>query len=91
MANNTGKKYGGRKQGTPNKNTAMVRFICNYLVDDGYERFKYELNKLEGEKYVRCFLELAKLASSDATTEVMANQKLIELFNQKIKQNGTNK
>jgi len=85
-----GFKTGGRQKGTPNKKAAIVRTFCDYIVDFGFEKFKNEFDKLEGEKYVDIFLKLAKIVTDD-NTSLMANKKLIELFNQKIKQNGTNK
>jgi hypothetical protein len=87
MANTTGKKFGGRTKGTPNKTTALVKTVCDYIVDSGFEKFKNELNKLSGEKYVDAFLKIAKIVTDD-TTKLAANEKLIELYNQKINQNG---
>jgi len=82
-------KTGGRQKGTPNKKAAIVRTFCDYIVNSGYEKFKIEFEKLEGEKYVECFLKLAKIVTDD-NTSLMANKKLLEMFNQKIKRNGTN-
>jgi len=82
-------KTGGRQKGTPNKNAAIVRTFCDYIVDSGYEKFKLEFEKLNGEKYVECFLKLAKIVTDD-NTSLIANKKLLEMFNQKIKQNGAN-
>lgn len=33
MANNTGKKWGGREKGTPNKSTLHIREIMDKIVD----------------------------------------------------------
>lgn len=85
-----GYKTGGRIKGTPNKKAAIVRTFCDYIVDSGFEKFKLEFEKLEGEKYVDTFLKLAKIVTDD-NTSLMANKKLVEMFNQKIKQNGINK
>jgi len=89
MANNTGKKHGGRQTGTPNRNAAIVRSFCNYIVNDGYEKFKTEFEKLKGKEYVDCFLKLAKIATDDASCHIMANKGLLEMFNEKIKKNET--
>ena len=43
-----------------------------------------EMNKLKGEKYTNCFLKLAKLATENSNIQLMANEKLIELLNNKI-------
>lgn len=89
MAN--GYKTGGRKAGTPNKNTSLVRTMCNYLVDSGYEKFKTELNKLEGEKYVNCFLRLAEIATDSDLCKIEANKKLVDMLNEKIQNYETSK
>lgn len=35
MANNTGKKYGGRQKGTPNKLTKEIRTVLKDLIFEG--------------------------------------------------------
>ena len=79
------KKTGGRQKGTPNKNAALIRTFCEYAVDSGFEKFKNEFNKLEGRQYVDTFLKLSKIVT-DKNTSLMANKKLMEMFNQKIKE-----
>ena len=37
MANNTGKKYGGRRKGTPNKVTSEVKSKLRLLIDNTIE------------------------------------------------------
>ena len=37
MANNTGKKYGGRRKGTPNKVTSEVKSKLQLLIDNTIE------------------------------------------------------
>jgi hypothetical protein len=37
MANNTGKKYGGREAGTPNKTTKETREALKKIIDDELE------------------------------------------------------
>lgn len=85
-----GIKTGGRIKGTPNKNSAIIRVFCNYIADSGYDKFKAEFEKLEGKQYIEIFLKLAKIAVDD-NTSVIANDGLIKMLNEKIKQNGTNK
>lgn len=87
MAN--GYKTGGRKAGVRNKNTALITAMCDYIIESGYEKFKAEFDKLEGKQYVECFLKLAKI-STDGGNKIRANEKIIEFFNQKLKQNGIN-
>jgi hypothetical protein len=42
-------KTGGRKKGLPNKKTAILDTFAQSVVDGGMEKFKKELNKLEGK------------------------------------------
>jgi hypothetical protein len=37
MANNTGKKFGGRAKGTPNKTTVEIKEAINQIVSDNLE------------------------------------------------------
>lgn len=91
MANTTGKKFGGRKKGVPNKDKSLLKAMCLYLIDGGYEKFKKELDKLQGQAYVKYFIQLSKLAAKDDLSSVQANEMIIELLNNKIKNNGTSK
>jgi hypothetical protein len=77
------KKFGGRQKGTPNKEKALIRVFCSYLVEDGYCKFKEELNSLNGKDYVFAFIQLAKLFSTD-TSRIMANKKLLDLFEKEL-------
>lgn len=92
MATKTGKKTGGRKKGTPNKDNALLNAMVNYLIEDGYSRFKLELDKLDGESFIKTFISLCKSVEPKTNrTETIANTKLVEIFNEKIKNNGINK
>jgi hypothetical protein len=57
--------------------------MCNHIVDGGYKKFSDELDKLEGDKYINVFLKLAKIVNAN-DTDIAANQKLINLFNEKL-------
>jgi Glu-tRNA(Gln) amidotransferase subunit E-like FAD-binding protein len=52
MANNTGKKYGGRSSGVPNKLTNDVRLMFNELLNENFDKLKedFKLKKDEIEK-----------------------------------------
>ena len=79
-------KSGGRQKGTPNKEKALIRVFCSYLVEDGYDKFKQELNSLNGKDYVFAFIQLAKLFSTDISRD-LANKKLLELFEKELSMN----
>jgi len=76
----------GRKVGSKNKmkkSDIVVTTLMNYIVDGGYEKFKKELNNLKSKDYVNAMIQISKIAISG--NEVVANNKLIEMFNNKIK------
>ena len=47
MANNTGKKYGGRQKGTPNKLTAEIKQKLSQIIEAESERIPEYLNSIE--------------------------------------------
>lgn len=47
MANNTGKKYGGRQPGTPNKTTAEVKQLISAIAVNEINRLPKILESLE--------------------------------------------
>ena len=47
MANNTGKKYGGRLQGTPNKTTKDLRDLINQFVLNNIDSIQSDFDQLE--------------------------------------------
>ena len=56
-------------------------------IDKNFIKFNDELNKLNGKDFISVFLKLAKIMKHK-NTGLKANEKLIELFNQKIIANG---
>ncbi|OQY92507.1 MAG: hypothetical protein B6D37_14540 [Sphingobacteriales bacterium UTBCD1] len=58
MANTTGKKFGGRAKGTPNKLTTVQRQYIQSVLDMQTDRFKTELSNLTGSEYVKAILYL---------------------------------
>lgn len=60
MANTTGKKFGGRKKGTPNKTTEEIRERFQALISENLERLNDDLTSLEPEKRLRYIIELSK-------------------------------
>ena len=47
MANNTGKKYGGRKKGTPNRMTKELRSILKDILYEEIEALQERLDALK--------------------------------------------
>lgn len=60
MANTTGKKFGGRKKGTPNKTTEEIRERFQLLISDNLEKLKEDLDALDPDKRLKYVIELSK-------------------------------
>jgi len=74
MANTTGKKFGGRTKGTPNKDNELKTFLID-LVNDSQEKLQDELNKLEGKAFVDSMFALMeyvqpKLSRAEVKQEI---------------------
>lgn len=62
MANTTGKKYGGRTKGTPNRNTALLRDKVNQLLEDRWEQVLEDISTLTPKDRVETFIKLMEYA-----------------------------
>lgn len=60
MANTTGKKFGGRKKGTPNKTTEEIRNKFQLILTDNLETLNEDLSGLDPDKRIKYMIELAK-------------------------------
>ncbi|MFN5886868.1 MAG: hypothetical protein ACK438_02750 [Flavobacteriales bacterium] len=58
MANNTGKKYGGRKYGTPNKLTKELRSVLKEVVFNELENLEERLDQLESKERIELVIKL---------------------------------
>lgn len=58
MANNTGKKYGGRTKGTPNRITAFNRDILSKIMNEQMESLPELLNKLSPQQKINSIIKL---------------------------------
>lgn len=75
MANNTGKKFGGRQKGTPNKVKSQTKKFLEQLIEDQQDKIKQELENLEGKAYLDAVGNLMeysqpKLSRTEAKVEV---------------------
>ncbi len=80
MANNTGKKFGGRKKGTPNKDNELKKFLKD-LANDSTEKLEQELNKLEGKAYIDAMFTLMeyvqpKLSRAEVVAEIETKESI---------------
>lgn len=60
MANTTGKKFGGRQKGSPNRTTKEIRNLFQQLLETNFTKLQSDLDKLKPEQRVKAILELAK-------------------------------
>lgn len=62
MANNTGKKYGGRETGTPNKLTKELRAVLKNILHQELEQLPEHLTKLEIKDRLELLVKLLPFA-----------------------------
>ncbi|MDB0599877.1 hypothetical protein PL373_01655 [Tenacibaculum maritimum] len=63
MANTTGKKFGGRKKGTPNKTTKEIRDSFQFIIDKNLNNLDKWLNKIgkdNPEKAITLILNISE-------------------------------
>ena len=58
MANNTGKKYGGRQKGTPNKLTKEIRTVLKDLIYKEIDEIQEHLDSLEPKQRIELVIKL---------------------------------
>lgn len=62
MANNTGKKYGGREAGTPNRLTKELRAVLKNILHQEIELLPDHFNKLEPKDRLELLTKLLPYA-----------------------------
>ena len=68
MANNTGKKYGGREKGTPNRMTKELRSILKDVLFEEIEALQDRLDALNPKERVELLIKLMPYALPKVTT-----------------------
>ena len=58
MANTTGKKFGGRQKGTPNRLTKDLRTILKDLIYEELETLQERLSQLETQQRLEVIIKL---------------------------------
>ena len=58
MANTTGKKYGGRKKGTPNRMTKELRVLLKDIMYKELEEVQERFSLLEPKKRIELIIKL---------------------------------
>jgi hypothetical protein len=79
MANTTGKKYGGRELGTPNKLTKELKQAINNVIYQEMELITDHLNKIEPKERLDLLVKLLPYVIPKATQELSDNEN-IEFF-----------
>lgn len=62
MANTTGKKFGGRKKGTPNKDTGELREKINILLNEQWDKLLTDIDGLAPKERVDTMVRLLEYA-----------------------------
>jgi hypothetical protein len=62
MANNTGKKYGGRQKGTPNRMTKELRSVLKDLLYDEIEKLRERFDTLKPKERIELLIKLMPYA-----------------------------
>ena len=79
MANTTGKKFGGRKKGTPNKDNELKVFLLD-LVSESQPKLKEELESLKGKAFVDALMALMEYVQPKLSrAEVKATVEALEV------------
>ena len=68
MANNTGKKYGGRKKGTPNRITKELRSLLKDVMYDEIGALQDRLDALNPKERVELLIKLMPYALPKVTS-----------------------
>ena len=58
MANTTGKKYGGRQKGTPNKLTKELRFYLKDIIYSELETLEERMDELDPKVRIELLIKL---------------------------------
>lgn len=62
MANTTGQKFGGRKKGTPNKDTAQLRERIENLLEDNWDEILEDMKQLSPKDRIDTYTKLLEYA-----------------------------
>jgi len=69
MANNTGKKFGGREAGTPNKLTKELRAALKNIIHQEIELLPYHFEKLESRERLELLIKILPYALPKVDSE----------------------
>jgi hypothetical protein len=89
MANTTGKKFGGRQKGVPNKTTDELRGLFQSFVEANIETLQADFDLLKPNERLSFMERIAKLILPQPLNELqrLTDEQLDELINRLKKQN----
>lgn len=76
MANNTGKKFGGRKTGTPNKTTKETRELLQSIIQNELENLPTLLEELTPNQKADIICKLMQFVIAKPTVSIEMTEKL---------------
>jgi hypothetical protein len=87
MANTTGKKFGGRKKDTPNKDTKDLRQKVDILLSEKWEQLENDLKELSPKDRIDTYIKLMEYALPKLNrTELKGTDKLEDILNMTSKE-----
>lgn len=87
MANTTGKKFGGRRPGAPNKTTKTVRTWLTELIDKNRSRIEKDIKALEPKDRLLILEKLMsytipKMSSTQISIDQLSDNQLDQLIDE---------
>lgn len=80
MANNTGKKWGGRRKGTPNSDTKDLRERVRALLDDKWDKVLEDMDKLSSKDRMDSIIKLLDFALPRLSRQETVDTTSVEYF-----------
>jgi len=77
-------KTGGRRAGTPNKDSALYSIIVSLIIEGQFEKLRNELEKLNGMEYINAIIHIGKTINK-TNNYTFLNEILFDLIKTQIK------
>ena len=79
MANNTGKKFGGRVKGTPNKTTSEIRDLLKLILENEIKVLPETIKNLKPNQKADIVFKLIQFVLPNPEINLEVNNKLNEI------------
>jgi hypothetical protein len=81
MANTTGKKFGGRSKGTPNRSTEEIRQSLLKLLDDNLINLQNDIDGMTGKDRATILINLARHCTPPAVVpDKLTESQILEII-----------